>query len=194
MSKKTLIRVGSTSEHKLGAVRDACEALGIDAEVVGVAVISDVDEQPDGVLFTTCGALARVNNIDRRDHRIGGETPFDGKGDLLFGIENGIVRMPNKRVIDHGVVFMKTRSGKEYVATSAGLEVSGEDTAHAEYRGFGKHTVASVTAERTGCDPKDATPYYTGGRVTRRELLAQAAKVVLAQWLTDEERRKANSC
>lgn len=186
---KILIRVGSMSEHKLGAVRDACEALGIDAEVIGTSVKSAVDQQPNGCSDTMYGARCRVFNLDRPEYRVGGETKFDGKGDLFIGIENGIVRYLSRSVLDHGVVFMKTRKGKEYVSASAGLEVNGEDVVRAEYRGFDNHTVASVTAERTGCDPNDATPYYTGGRVTRRELLAQAVKVVLAQWLTDEERK-----
>jgi hypothetical protein len=70
-----------------------------------------------------------------------------------------------------------------HFANSAGMPVNYGDVEVARERGFDKHTVASVTAERTGCDPNDATPHYTGGRMTRADLLKQAVKLTVAQWM-----------
>jgi len=199
---KILIRVGSLSEHKIGAVRDACEQLGIDAEVVGVKAASGVPEQPVKMEAAE-GAIARARamrrmamdtliveneNVYQWQKRV---EDFEKIPALYVGIENGIAPDPRnrKRYFDAACVVLTTNDHVLYETWSTALEVNGEDVVRAQFRGFDKHTVASVTAERTGCDPNDATPYYTGGRVTRRELLAQAVKVVLAQWMADEERR-----
>jgi len=202
---KILIRVGSLSEHKIGAVRDACEALKIDADVAGVQCSSGVPEQPlgqesvDGALnraeaagaqswvtFATDGEDDGTNEYYSRKREA-----FKKHTAMFIGIENGIGKRSSRddRWYDVAYVVGISNTNKRYESSSAALEVNGEDVVRAQFRGFDKNTVASVTAERTGCDPNDATPYYTGGRVTRRELLAQAVKVVLAQWLADEERR-----
>lgn len=186
---KIVIRVGSISEHKIGAARDACDALKIDAEVTGVQCSSGVPEQP----FQTETLTGAKNRANQRFGFISDETctSRDTKVHLRIGIENGVVTHPqdDRRWFDRACIVMFTAEGKRYESWSTAIEINGEDAVRAEHRGFDANTVASVTAERTGCDPNDATPYYTGGRVTRRELLAQAVKVVLAQWLADEERR-----
>jgi non-canonical (house-cleaning) NTP pyrophosphatase len=169
--------VGSKSEHKLKAVREALDELSIKAEVVSVAAPSGVNEQPvksperDEVFD---GAMNRASLAHE-----------DGEFHLSIGIENGIEFKKTNTlafVSDFAqVVLLATRGA--YVATSAGHAVDIADAEEARRRGFDKHTVASVTAERTGCDATDATPHYTGRRMTRVELLKQAVKLALCQWL-----------
>lgn len=167
--------VGSTSTHKLEAVRKAFAELDIVAEVSGVKAPSGVNEQPE--------KAAERDEIwegaHNRAHRV-----FLACGcDLAIGIENGIEE--TNFVYDYAVVACLSTIGI-YGARSSGFPVEPSDVEEARRRGFDKHTVASVTRERTGCDATDATPYYTAGRMNRSELLTQAVKLVICQWLAKE--------
>lgn len=184
---KQLIYVGSTSEHKLRAVREACTELGIEAEVMGVKASSGVNEQPvkshenDEILE---GAANRARHTVL-------EIPIEHVSrSLQIGIENGIEFTKSNTtalVIDLASVVVIDENNVWHFANSAGMPVNYGDVEEARSRGFDKHTVASVTRERTGCDETDATPHYTGGRMTRVELLKQAVKLALCQWLASKE-------
>ena len=182
---KILIRVGSLSEHKIGAVRDACEALGIDADVVGIAAKSGVNEQPLGAFETTYGAKVRANEAWRSS---------EGVPDIAIGIESGIIPLvdPQRDGIEEEYVdcaFVCLRAGEYRILTqSAGHMVDPQDVREARRRGFDKNTVSSVTRERTNCDATDSTPWYTGGMVSRKECLQHAVKIALAQFLAEERR------
>jgi len=185
---KILIRVGSLSEHKIGAVRDACEALKIDAEIVGIAAKSGVNEQPFGAFETTYGAKARANDA----WRSGGSVP-----DIAIGIESGIIPLvdPHREGVDEEYVdcaFVCLRAGEYRILTqSAGHMVDPQDIREARRRGFDKNTVSSVTRERTNCDATDSTPWYTDGMISRKECIQQAVKIALAQFLAEERRERA---
>lgn len=56
------VAVGSKNPVKLAAVRSALEIAGVEAEVIGVAVASDVPEQPIGHAETMRGAVTRARN------------------------------------------------------------------------------------------------------------------------------------
>lgn len=178
---KIKVIVGSTSKHKIEAVRDACRMLGIYAHVDGCAARSGVNEQPFGLIETRCGAYARAFGAEGHDLT----------ADVAIGIESGIVELHDPawrggthpgEYVDMAVVAVRAKSYAS-ATISAGHAVSADDVNEARRRGFDKHTVSSVTRERTGCDATDSTPHYTGGWVTRRECLAQAVKVALAQWM-----------
>lgn len=189
MTSKLLIHVGSTSAHKIAAVRRACEELGLDAEIVGLKATSGVNEQPEGLAETRLGARNRAE----RAWLDGPRTP-----DVALGIENGIVSAdatitadrPNESapIFDLAFVVARAPTGTRFHAMSAGHEIDPEDVEEARSRGFDEHTVGSVTAERTGCEATDQVPYYTGGRATRAELLRQAVMLTLAQWLAWRDR------
>lgn len=185
--QKQLIYVGSTSEHKLRAVREACAELGIEVEIVGIKTDSRVNEQPEGDIEIRMGALGRATDAWWQNY-----APHVNHPDISIGIENGIVQSvfgtkpEHDRFVDYAVVVLY--NGSEAIeARSAGMMICTSDVMSARWRGFDKHTVASVTSERTGCDATDATPHYTGGRMTRAELLKQAVKLALCQWLAAKE-------
>lgn len=170
--------IGSTSIHKIGAVKEAFEELGIHIEAAGIKVSSGVNEQPvktaerDEILE---GAMNRASLAHE-----------GGEYDCSIGIENGIEFQKTDTIAfvsDFARVVLLT-SKATIVTTSAGHTVNIEDAEEAQRRGFDKHTVASVTAERTGCDKNDATPYYTNGKITRADLLKQAVKLAIAQWMS----------
>jgi non-canonical (house-cleaning) NTP pyrophosphatase len=161
--------------------------LGIEAEVVGVKAPSGVNEQPvkskenDEILE---GATNRARHTVL-------DIPIEYVSrSLQIGIENGIEFTKSSTtalVIDLASVVIIDENNVWYFANSAGMPVNYGDVEEARERGFDKHTVASVTHEHTGCDATDATPHYTGGRMTRVELLKQAIKLALCQWLAAKD-------
>jgi non-canonical (house-cleaning) NTP pyrophosphatase len=181
------VYVGSTSEHKLRAVRETFAELGIEAEVAGVKAPSGVTEQPvkspendeiwEGATNRAVYAQANVP-IPWVSH--------PGASMMYIGIENGIEFTKSSTtalVLDLASVVVIDKNNLWYFANSAGLPVNYADVEEARSRGFDKNTVASVTSERTGCDATDATPVHTGYRMSRVELLKQAVKLALCQWL-----------
>jgi non-canonical (house-cleaning) NTP pyrophosphatase len=192
--REFLMHVGSESEHKLAAVRGACEDLCLRARVVGFKTASRVNEQPSGLRETRRGAENRADGAWKET------TDGDRRCDLALGIENGVVDLADDvrldPVVDMAVVSVaaSNRHGlnrRRFVVVSGGYQIEHGDVDEARIRGFDEHTVGSVTAERTGCDGSDATPFYTGGRVSRAELLRQAVKTALALWMADEERSRS---
>jgi non-canonical (house-cleaning) NTP pyrophosphatase len=153
--------------------------LGIVAEVIGTSVPSGVRPQPEGAEEILTGAENRAFNARKQFVTL----PF-GARIIFIGIENGIVHKKSSRygiASDYAeVVLLDDES--VFFANSAGHPVNYGDVEEAQTRGFDQCTVAEVTRERTGCDATDATPHYTGGRMTRAELLKQAVKLALAQW------------
>ena len=173
--------VGSTSIHKIGAVHEAFADLEIGVEVSGVKVPSGVNEQPE--------------KTPERDEILEGAMnrallAYGGREfDISIGIENGVEFQKTDTITfvkDFAQVVLLTSKGT-FIATSAGHTVNIHDAEEARRRGFDKHTVASVTAERTGCDPNDATPHYTDGRMSRAELLKQSVKLAICQWLVSRK-------
>jgi non-canonical (house-cleaning) NTP pyrophosphatase len=161
-------------------VREAFAELGIDAEVIGCNVASGVPEQPvksaedDEILQ---GAINRACEA------------FEvGDCDISIGIENGVFfSKTNEFAFVSDFAYVVIWDDRPFIANSAGHPVRHEDFQEAQSRGLDKHTVASVTRERTGCDATDATPHYTGGRMSRVELLKQAIKLALCQWLAAKD-------
>jgi non-canonical (house-cleaning) NTP pyrophosphatase len=183
------IVIGSTSIHKIGAVQDACAALQIHAEVRGYAAKSNVNEQPYGPIETRCGAHNRAGEAWR--NRIVGEV-------VAIGIESGVFPLHDPgwlggshpgEYIDAAIV-VAMGYGVSVAALASGHSVDPSDVEIARLRGFDRHTVSSVTRERTGCDATDSTPLYTGGKVGRRECLAQAVKIALASLLVQTGRMR----
>lgn len=182
--QKQLVYVGSTSVHKLKAVRDALAELGIEADVIGVKTSSGVNEQPIKTPEND-EILEGATNRARGTHAFQSD-----KACISIGIENGIEFTKSTTtalVMDLASVVVIDENNVWHFANSAGHPVNYGDVEEARSRGFDKHTVASVTRERTGCDATDATPHYTGGRMNRVELLKQAVKLALCQWLAAKE-------
>jgi len=163
----------------LSATRAALRELDIQAEVMGFAADSGVNPQPEGLNEVLEGATNRAFNVQHAVIRP------DGERTIFLGIENGIVDKKSSRhapVSDYAeVVLLDDES--IFFANSAGHPVNYGDVENARDKGFDRCTVAEFTKQRTSCDATDATPHYTGGRMTRVELLKGAVKLALAQWL-----------
>lgn len=165
------IVVGSTSVHKIEAVRSALLDLGIKADVVGVKAVSRVDEQPVGVTMIVCGATNRYEHARN----------LAPDADMWIGMESGLLR-GQLLWFDITAVILRDKEERECAGMGGGHCWNVNDVLVAKKAGFATTTAGSALASRTGCDGTDPTAYVTGGAVRRSDLLAQAVKIALADW------------
>lgn len=159
--------VGSTSEHKLNAVREACKKLGIEAYVSGEETYSNQAEQPTGFHCTLRGAINRARGVQR-------------DGFHAIGIESGIFEYGSV-ALDIAIIAIFTANGALIVTNTSGIMFPEEYVVEARRRGFPTTTVGSVIAEKLGGDPTDPHSTLTDGKITRQQLLTDALVVALKQ-------------
>ena len=163
------IILGSTSEHKFSAVREACEKLGIKAEIHGIEAPSGQNAQPEGFSETYLGAFSRA--LFAKDNN---------PGEFVYiGIESGIISI-HAASLDIAVIVVLT-GNDHIVTTSAGTPFPHDCLAIACHRGFITTTAGSVIAEKLGCDPTDPHSVLTHGKVSRKDTLVQALMIALSQ-------------
>ena len=163
--------LGSTSKHKIAAVREAFLVLGMQVNVIAEKVSSGQNEQPIGLRATFDGAFCRTLMLSVRHADI-----------PCIGIESGIVPITQGTTIDLAVVIVRMPpDGRCYVATSSGIKTPQECFKEAERRGFSTTTVGAVLAERCGGDATDPITTLTNGTLTRVDVLATGISLALAQ-------------
>ena len=165
------LQLGSTSGHKIEALKSACEKLGIKAEIKTTSVESEVNAQPFGFDETHTGALNRAKHAQSQNP----EAP-------AIGIENGVIPIGDK-FVDLAVVIILMPSGKSFISTSNGIEFPKEAVDVARSRGFESTTVGEVIAETMGGSITDPHSFLTGGKIYRKEILAEAIESALSQAL-----------
>lgn len=165
------ITLGSTSAHKLDAVRQACQKLELSSVVFGVKTSSGQNEQPVGFDETFSGALTRAISAKSQDP--------DG---IAIGIESGIFRLGTTSVtLDFAIIVVLTSDGRQIITTSEGIQFPEDCVKIAEERGFKTTTVGSVITEKLGGDPTDPHSVLTKGKVTRTMTLIDALVTALQQ-------------
>ncbi|MEI8339600.1 MAG: DUF84 family protein [bacterium] len=166
------IVVGSTSEHKLAAVRQACVQIGLVAEVVGIKTDSRQDEQPIGTKSAFLGARIRANAV-----------LSVYPDDVCIGIESGIVHTGNRfgHFMDMAYVVIARRDTDLIVTTTPSIEFPSECYYEAARRGFKTTTVGSIIAEKFGGNSTDPHATLTKGRVTRMSTLVAGLVPALLQ-------------
>jgi inosine/xanthosine triphosphatase len=168
---KTIV-LGSTSEHKVNAVKNAIDRIRLygSLSVATATVDSGVPEQPLGFDEIRAGAFARASRA-----LLACES-----ADYAVGVENGLVYI-GTGYIDIAVVCLLDRddvNGSIYT-TSAGLPCP-LDYVFQSFRTNREKTAGAFCSEATGCDPSDWTGYFTGGVFTRGLLLEQPVTMALA--------------
>jgi len=166
------IKLGSTSAHKLEALKEACVRIGIEVEIAGSPAESKINAQPYGFDETYKGAMNRARN-----------TQLENSQATAVGIENGIVPIGD-RFVDLAVVVVLTSDGQSFVGTSAGIEFPKETVEEARKRGFETTTAGDVMAETMGASKTDPHSTLTGGKVSRKEILVEAVSAVLSRALS----------
>lgn len=166
------IVVGSTSAHKLNAVKQACAQIGLKTVISGVKTSSGQNEQPVGLDETLKGAVTRAKSA-KTQH----------PDSIAIGIESGIFHGSGKTptTLDIAVVVMLSPDGRRIVTTSPGIEFPEKYVHIAKERGFKTTTVGSVIAEKRGGDTTD--PHFTlsNGRISRKKTLIDGITTALLQ-------------
>jgi non-canonical (house-cleaning) NTP pyrophosphatase len=156
------IILGSTSKHKIEAVRRACMEVDFLAEVFGIVTESGQNAQPVGYDETYAGASARATQAKERD-----------QGTVAIGIESGIFPRDGKWFDIAIVVVLVPGCPEPIVVESEPFEFPEDCVSEARKRGVETTTVGDVLAERFGCDPTDPHAFLSEGRVKRSDLLAK---------------------
>lgn len=165
------ITLGSTSTHKLDAVRQTCQKLGLRAVVSGAKTSSGQNDQPIGFDETFGGALTRATSAKSQN-----------PDSIAIGIESGIFRFgATPTTLDIAVIVVLTSDGRQIVTTSEGIQFPEECVQIAEERGFKTTTVGSIITEQLGGDPTDPHSVLTKGKVTRTMTLIGALVTALQQ-------------
>ena len=174
------IHVASKAAQKTGAVADACQALGINAEINGFSAPSGINEQPIGEDETTRGARNRLNYIMSLE-LAGVETDDD----LWVSIENGLRKNALGQWIDFAVVLIRSlRPGTPIITIeSMGIVFPTKAVIAAQQRGFDKVTAGKMLADLGMVrDHQDPHAELTNGAFPRRKILALAVQMALAQF------------
>lgn len=164
--------VGSTSAHKIEAVKEALLRLGVEAEVMGVETRSTVNEQPMGFEQMVDGAWSRVWGA------LYGQGGNYTTNPTAVGIENGLLYYCGI-TIDIAVVIVYCK-GREYVATSSGVRFPDDSRVKSQLLGF-KTTAGEIIAAELGGDKTDPHKTLTYGRVSRKEMLIEGVRLAFAQ-------------
>ena len=163
------ITLGSTSAHKLNAIKTACTELGLEIKLGGVAVESEINDQPYGLEETYAGAMNRAKNTQKETLQ-----------SIVIGIESGLVPLADK-YLDMAVVVVLTPDGQTFTSTSAGIEFPAVAVEAARAKGFDHHTAGSEVAAMLGGSPTDPHSTLTNGQISRQELLVEAIKTALSR-------------
>ena len=167
------IIVGSTSIHKINAVQQACQELGIKANIKNVYAPSGQNAQPVGFNETFSGAYARAKSAQSNQ-----------LGTIAIGIESGIFRISNRDkqiTLDIAIIVVLTPGGRCIITTTESIRLPEEYVSIAEQRGFASTTVGSVLAEQCGGDSTDPHSIITKGEITRTMTLVGALKNAFTQ-------------
>ncbi len=159
------IAIGTTSELKVRALKDALEKIQVQADIDTAKTNSGVSDQPFGYEESTRGAKNRATELFEK------EDP-----DIAIGIESGLVEIEGN-YFDVACVYVKSKDD-ESVAYSAGYftpewiirEIKEKNT---EY--------GHIAQKLSGDSEKDPLKYFSDGKIKREELLSQAIQISLVK-------------
>lgn len=186
MTHDYIVKVGSTSVHKVGPVRSSFRQIVPGSSlVIGVPTKTGVSDMPYGMKETMRGATNRAEAVWE-------------PGIISFGIEGGMVDLPSlspwwKRMLSNlpkignrwstpdiylcmAVVVMKDMNGKIYYSTSAGMQFPAWVVEQAKKN---NQTTGQVLAHRFGGDPTDPRYIISFGRTHRGDSIEDAVKLVM---------------
>lgn len=186
MSNELIVKVGSTSIHKVNPVRSAFKYMVPgQTSVIGIPTKTGVSEMPYGMKETMQGATNRAESVWE-------------PGIVAFGIEGGMIDLPNlspwwKRALSYvpvigerftapdiylcmAVVAMKAPDGRIFYSTTAGMQFPGWAVRAARKNNL---TVGQVLAYYYGGDPTDPRYIVSFGRTHRSDSIEDAVKLAM---------------
>ncbi len=160
------IVVGSQSEVKLNAVKNALRALNVDADVIGVKAKSGINEQP-----------VANETVDGARNRVADARRLYPDADMYIAVENGIFPKAGSW-IDKAVILAVTRGGKESLEYSQGVEFPKQYVEEAHAQGFDKITVGQVM-QKHGAVAKHDDPHLSLAGKSRATIIEDTLKETL---------------
>lgn len=163
--------ISSESSVKHGAVNDAFTRLGIDIETIAVPTASGVNEQPKSLDETYEGALNRHEQLVLK---VGEVT-----GSYLVTIESGIFTPRAEHNYFGTTTLVVDKDGERHVGIDVDIEFPKHmtDRVPSEYKDLGE-----LVKTEYGASASDPFPYFTNGKLTRQDVVANALYNVLVQF------------
>ncbi len=165
------IQLGSTSAHKLEALQEACRRVGITTQITSFASPSEINAQPFGSEEIFRGAMNRARNARKNNLRA-----------AALGVESGIISIGEK-FVDRAIVVLLVPDGKSFVGASKDFELPRDAVFRAQTMGFAHTTIGDVIAESIGGSSTDTHTTLSGGKISRKALIADAIVDILTQAL-----------
>ena len=160
------IGIGTTSELKIRALKNALSKFDKEIEILPVKTESGVSSQPFGFGEMVEGARNRIHGVISTIHP-----------DIAIAVESGLVEVSGK-YFDIACVIASTEDGEEFVSYSSGYFVP--DWIIKEIKE--KNTeFGYITQRLSGDTDKDPIKYFSDNVVKREELLSQAILIALTQ-------------
>lgn len=160
------IAIGTTSELKIRALKNALVAIGVDAEVLFCKADSKIAAQPFGYDEMILGAKNRAMHCKK-----------EFEPDISIAVENGLVSIGDN-YFDIACIYAVSKENEESISFSSGYfvpewiikEIKENNT---EF-GF-------ITQKLAGDADKDPLKYFSGGIIKREDVLSQAIAVALVK-------------
>lgn len=169
------IAVGSENRVKIGAVRAVCERAGMAASVDGIAVRSDVPDQPRGDDETIRGARTRAERA-----------LADADADLAVGLEGGIIEDHTGQMRTCAWAVAVSRDGRVGIGGSLVLPLP-PAVAHAVRGGMELgHAMDLVTGSHDTKRGAGAVGILTAGLIDRQRAYEVLVTYALTPWLAAE--------
>ncbi|WP_306610717.1 DUF84 family protein [Bhargavaea cecembensis] len=164
------IIVGSTNKAKLGAVREAVQSLGINAEITGSATESGVSAQPFGDEETREGARNRALAAVK-----------DGEGDLGIGLEGGVKELDGRLFIcNWGALALP--DGTVYTAGGAQIPLPEEVAAPVRAGNELGPVMEDYSHQADVRQSGGAVGVFTAGTVSRADMFGHVVRLLVGQW------------
>lgn len=162
------IVIGTTSDLKIRAAREAFRMLKIEPEIVTVKSNSEIPDQPFGIEQILTGAKNRAKNA------------LDSNStDLSVGIENGLIEISNKWMETLAVAVLSS-DGKESFALGSAYPVPDWAVENIKQ----EKTELGKVIQRLNPDlEKDPINYFSGGKIKREETITQAVVSAMLEFL-----------
>ena len=170
------IAIGSLNRAKRLALEKAVETAGLKAEIVSSSVPSDVSEQPFSDEETREGAVNRAKNV-----------LMETRADIGIGLEGGVMETEAGLFLcNWGALAVQDQP----VITAGGArillpQVIAEQLRSGEELG---PVMDQFTARKEIRQHEGAIGVFTNGLVTRDEMFLHVAKLLLGQFLLNNEK------
>lgn len=161
------VAVGSMNPVKIDAVREVLEGFYEDIEVFGTNAESGVREQPMGMEETIKGAISRAEQALM-------------EGDLGVGIEAGLIEVPYTISGYFDVQFCGVTDGKRItLGSGSGFEYPKDVISEVKSGKDIGEIVSRISGIAEIGNKMGAIGFFSGGRLTRKELTKQAVLMAM---------------